>query len=109
MAPLCALPPLLLFLLILTSLMKMRREGEGLGEVIMRRSGRTAGAIGLALIGTFTLFSAGFILRTGAHRLISTIYPDAGPLFFMAAISVSVYPRSRKMLSVSAPRRPADV
>ena len=45
LAPLCALPPLLLFLLILTSLMKMRREGEGLGEVIMRRSGRTAGAI----------------------------------------------------------------
>lgn len=67
LAPLCALPPLLLFLLILTSFMKMRREGEGLGEVIMRRSGRTAGAIGLALIGSFTLFSAGFILRTGAH------------------------------------------
>ena len=82
------LPPLLLFLLILTSLMKMRREGEGLGEVIMRRSGRTAGAIGLALIGSFTLFSAGFILRTGAHRLISTIYPDAGPLFFMAAMLI---------------------
>lgn len=88
LAPLCALPPLLLFLLILTSLMKMRREGEGLGEVIMRRSGRTAGAIGLALIGSFTLFSAGFILRTGAHRLISTIYPDAGPLFFMAAMLI---------------------
>ena len=88
LAPLCALPPLLLFLLILTSLMKMRREGEGLGEVIMRRSGRTAGAIGLALIGSFTLFSAGFILRTGAHRLISTIYPDAGPLFFMIAMLI---------------------
>lgn len=82
LAPLCALPPLLLFLLILTSLMKMRREGEGLGEVIMRRSGRTAGAIGLALIGSFTLFSAGFILRTGAHRLISTIYPDARAAVF---------------------------
>lgn len=88
LAPLCALPPLLLFLLILTSLMKMRREGEGLGEVIMRRSGRTAGAIGLALIGSFTLFSAGFILRTGAHRLISTIYPDAGPLFFMIVMLI---------------------
>lgn len=88
LAPLCALPPLLLFLLILTSLMKMRREGEGLGEVIMRRSGRTAGAIGLALIGSFTLFSAGFILRTGAHRLISTIYPDAGPLFFLIAMLI---------------------
>ena len=35
LAPLCALPPLLLFLLVLTALMKMRREGEGLGEVLM--------------------------------------------------------------------------
>ena len=34
LAPLCALPPLLLFLLILTSLMKMRREGEGLGAAV---------------------------------------------------------------------------
>lgn len=86
LAPLCALPLLFLFLLTLTSLMKMRREGEGLGEVIMRRAGRRAGTVGLCLIAAFQLFSAGFILRTGAHRLISTIYPAAGPWFFMAAM-----------------------
>ncbi len=86
LAPLCALPLLLLFLLVLTQLMKMRREGEGLGEVVMRRAGRTAGSICLCLIAVFQLFSAGFILRTGAHRLISTIYPAAGPRFFMAAM-----------------------
>lgn len=86
LAPLCALPPLLLFLLVLTALMKMRREGEGLGEVIMRRAGRRAGSVGLGLIAAFQLFSAGFILRTGAHRLISTIYPSAGQWFFMATM-----------------------
>lgn len=86
LAPLCALPMLLLYLLVLTALMNMRREGEGLGEVVMRRAGRTAGSIGLGLIAVFHLFSAGFILRTGAHRLISTIYPAAGPWFFMATM-----------------------
>lgn len=86
LAPLCAMPLLLLYLLILTALMKMRREGEGLGEVVMRRAGHTAGSIGLGLIAVFQLFSAGFILRTGAHRLISTIYPAAGPWFFIAAM-----------------------
>ena len=70
LAPLCALPPLLLFLLILTSLMKMRREGEGLGEVIMRRSGRHGRGHRACADRLFHAFSAGFILRTGAHRLI---------------------------------------
>ena len=78
LAPLCALPMLLLYLLVLTALMNMRREGEGLGEVVMRRAGRTAGSIGLGLIAVFQLFSAGFILRTGAHRLISTIIQPPG-------------------------------
>ena len=58
LAPLCALPMLLLYLLVLTALMNMRREGEGLGEVVMRRAGRTAGSIGLGLIAVFQLFSA---------------------------------------------------
>lgn len=83
LAPILALPPLLLFLLVLSSLMKLRRAGEGLGEVLLRRAGRAPAAVGLCLIAAFQLFSAGFILRTGAHRLISTIYPAAGPWFFM--------------------------
>ena len=83
LAPLCALPLLLLFLLMLSALMKTRREGEGLGEVLLRRAGRTPACIGLGLIAAFHIFSAGFILRTGAHRLISTIYPAAEPWFFM--------------------------
>ena len=41
--------------------------------------------------------------------LIAAQKDAMAPLSFMAAISVSVYPRSWKMLSVSAPRRPADV
>ncbi len=86
LAPLCALPVLLLFLLVLSALMKMRREGEGLGEVLLRRAGRAPACVGLCLIAAFHIFSAGFILRTGAHRLISTIYPDAGPWFFMAVM-----------------------
>ena len=64
-----------------------RRGLIGPDTVIVEPTSGNQG-IGLALIGSFTLFSAGFILRTGAHRLISTIYPDAGPLFFMAAMLI---------------------
>lgn len=83
LAPICALPLLLLFLWYFCAFMKMRREGEGLGELILRTDGKVLGSAALFLIAAFLLFSSGFILRTGAHRLNSTIYPAAGPWMFM--------------------------
>ena len=55
-----------------------------------------------------SVFGIGHFCQNDFHGMISFFYRMA-PLAFMAAISGSVYPRSRKMLSVSAPRRPADV
>lgn len=86
LAPLCALPTLLVMLALLTGLMKMRREGEGLGEVALRRAGRGVGTVALTIAAAFMVFNAGFILRTGAHRLISTIYPAAGPWVFVISM-----------------------
>lgn len=86
LAPLAALPLLLLFLWYFSSFMKMRRSGEGLGELIMRTNRRGFGSFTLCLIALFFIFSCGFILRTGAHRLISTIYPAAGPWVFMLSM-----------------------
>ena len=83
LAPLCALPLLLLFLACFCSFMKTRREGEGLGELILRRNGRIFGSTVLLIAAAYLLLSSGFILRTGAHRLNSTIYPAAGPWMFM--------------------------
>ena len=83
LAPLCALPLLLLFLVFFCSFMKTRREDEGLGELILRRNGRALGSALLLIAAAYLLLSSGFILRTGAHRLNSTIYPAAGPWMFM--------------------------
>ena len=38
-APLIALPVILIFVLLLSGLMNMRRDGEGLGELILRTGG----------------------------------------------------------------------
>lgn len=86
LAPLAALPLLLLFLWYFSSFMKMRRSGEGLGELIMRTCRRGFGSLVMCFIALFFIFSCGFILRTGAHRLISTIYPAAGPWVFMLSM-----------------------
>lgn len=82
-APLIALPVILAFILLLSGFMQMRRDGEGLGELILRTGGNVLGKIVLLLIAAFALFDAGFILLSSAGRLISTIYPAAGPWFFI--------------------------
>lgn len=82
-APLIALPMILVFILLLSELMKLRRDGEGLGELILRTGGRGFGAIALILIAAFMIFEGGFILRSAANRFISTIFPAAGSWFFI--------------------------
>lgn len=87
-APLCALPMLLLFCAVLSEFMKQRREGEGLAEASVRLCGRGAGGAVLLIMAVFMLFNAGFILRSGAHRLISTIYPASGPWVFIISMLI---------------------
>lgn len=108
LAPLCALPLLLLFLLYFSALMKKRRSGEGLGELLMRTAGGFAKPA-MLFIAAALIFSAGNILRTGSHRLISTIYPAAGPWIFILAMlalgtvaslgAVKALPRSARIFS----------
>ena len=43
-APLIALPVILIFVLLLSGLMNMRRDGEGLGELILRTGGSGFGS-----------------------------------------------------------------
>ena len=82
-APLIALPVILIFILLLSEFMKMRRSGEGLGELILRSGGSVFGSIVLILLAAFMLFDGGFILRSAALRFTETIFPSSGPWFFM--------------------------
>lgn len=109
LAPICALPLLLLFLLCFSALMENRRSGEGLGELLIRTMGAKFAKPAMLAIAAALIFSAGNILRTGSHRLISTIYPAAGPWIFILAMlalgtvaslgAVKALPRSARIFS----------
>lgn len=108
-APLIALPVILVFILLLSEFMKKRRDGEGLGELILRTSGGVFGGGALILLIAFMLLDAGFILRSAAGRLIATIFPASGPWFFISIMlamgtiaalgSVKALPRAARVFA----------
>ena len=88
LAPLAALPALLPYVYFLCRLMACRRDGEGLGELALRCLGEKAGKPMLALFAAWFLLYGGFILRSGADRLITTIYPHSGPALFILVMGL---------------------
>ena len=82
LTPLAALPLLLGWLYLLTRLLALCGPGEGLPELTLRLIGGRAGRTALALTALWTLVYAGFVLRSGADRLVGTIYPHSQPGVF---------------------------
>lgn len=82
-----ALPLLLLYALFLRRLGEGRQDGEGLGELILRCLGRRAGTFLLTVLALWFLIYGGFMLRAGAERMISTVYPDASPPVFIVVMA----------------------
>ena len=80
-AALLALPLMLGYCLFLTRLLALRREGQGLAE-LTRRLGGGFGPVLLGLAALWALLYASFVLRSGADRLVGTVYPGASPLLF---------------------------
>ena len=76
-----ALFPVLLYILFLDDFMARRMEGEGLAELLMRALGPVAGKIALGFSALWFLFYGGFMLRAGADRFITTIYPNSSSPF----------------------------
>ncbi len=81
-SPLAAAPLLLLYGWFLFKLMAARREGEGLADLSLRILGEKPGRAVLCLFSVWLLLYAGFVLRSGADRFITTIYPLSAPPFF---------------------------
>ena len=86
---LAALPPLLAYAVFLRRFLSCRGEGEGLAELCLRAAGEKGGKPLLLGMALWLSFYAGFVLRAGAERFITTIYPHAGPAFFVAALGLA--------------------
>lgn len=81
-----ALPLLLAYTYFLSELMSKAREGQGLAELSLSVFGEKFGRVFLCIFALWFLFYAGFVLRTGADRLITTIYPYTSSLFFVISL-----------------------
>lgn len=64
----------------------IRRLGpeEGYGQLLLRWLGPVGGRAVLCIYGLWFLVYAGFVLRSGADRLVSAVYPESPQLPFMA-------------------------
>ena len=78
----CILPAALL-LALHRMLLRTAGNGRGMCEILRDALGRRVGSIFIALYAAWMLFLAGYVLRGGAERFITTIYPNNDPLVFM--------------------------
>ena len=92
LSALLALVPLPLAGLLLGRLLRKRVPGEGLGGVLLRVFGRAGGTAAVLLFTAWTVFYAGFVLRAGADRFVTAVYPGSRPWLFMAVMAALCVP-----------------
>ena len=83
-----SLLPALLLTAMLTLLLKSFPHGQGFDHILPGILGPIGGKLLLFLWSAWLVFHSGFLLRSGADRFISTIYPTAKPAFFMAVTAL---------------------
>ena len=77
-----ALPLLLLYSRFLSRFWETQPAGTGLGEAALQLLGARWGRAALYILASWLLFYAGFVLRSGADRLVVTVYPQSAPAVF---------------------------
>ena len=82
LSPLAALPLALAWAWGMSRFLEALEPGEQLPDLLLRLGGRAFGKAALALLAAWCLIYAAFILRSGADRLVGTVYPGASPLLF---------------------------
>lgn len=80
--------PLLLFALLIGAMLRCRREGEGMGDLITRALGQVAGKIVLVIYSLWFLLYAIFLLRSSAERFVGTVYPFSSIWPFVVTLLV---------------------
>ena len=88
LAALPALPPLLFYAHLLSRFLEKREAQAGLPELLLQRLGKKAGRAALLLLALWFCFYAGFLLRSGADRLVVTIYPHSSAAVFAVSMGL---------------------
>ena len=101
LSPIIALPASLILAAIIHRFMKNRGPDEALGDMIVKALGNIAGKAVLVLILLWLTFYTGFIVKSSAERLLSSIYPNGQPgLFVITALAVGVWMSLGKLKSL---------
>lgn len=83
-----AFPALLGLVWAMDRLLTVEGEKVGLCDALCARLGIVPGRLLAATLGLWLVFYGGFILRSGAERLLSTIYPSGSLPFFLLCLLV---------------------
>lgn len=83
-----ALPFLIAYMFFISRFISRRNDGEGLAELCLRCLGAVTGRIILLGLSLWFLLYGGFMLRSGAVRIITTIYPNSSPGFFIITMGL---------------------
>lgn len=83
-----ALPLMLGYIYLLSKLMDAAGEDEGLAELCLRIMGKKTGTVIVCIFVLWYLIYGAFVLRTGADRLITTVYPYTSPKFFVISMGL---------------------
>ena len=78
------------------------KGGRGMGAAIRDALGGFAGRVLLAVYALWFIFLASFILRSGADRFISTIFPGSGPSLFVVVMLLACLPAAMGQLKAIA-------
>ena len=81
-----ALPGILLYIWFIHSFFSRRGDGEGMGELVLRALGHRAARAVLGLLAAWFLLYGSFTLRSGAERIVTTMYPNAGAELFIVTM-----------------------
>ena len=91
LSPFFAFPLLLIYVCFISSFMERREDGEGLCQLCMRAMGLRIGRLFMCVILLWLLLYSAFVLRSGADRIITTIYPNSSPPVFCICMAILGY------------------
>ena len=84
-----ALPLLLFYAGLFSRWLEKRPARAGLPELLLQALGEKPGKALLLLLSLWLCFYGGFLLRSGADRLVVTVYPHSGPAVFAVSMGLA--------------------